>query len=123
MDYRFHNGATVSIATVRKERYSAVVRGVGGGNPVTGESAHGPGSTHGGDVSANDCRNHELATRQRRAAARTSTQQSHGEFASGAVAFAVGAAVGTRAGRSAAPAGCRRAAGDLRSAPGIGRGP
>jgi glycosyltransferase involved in cell wall biosynthesis len=38
-----------------------VSRGCGRGDPVTGESAHGPGSTHGGGVSANERRrNHDL---------------------------------------------------------------
>jgi glycosyltransferase involved in cell wall biosynthesis len=38
-----------------------VSRGVGRGDSVTDESAHGPGSTHGGDVSANERRrNHDL---------------------------------------------------------------
>jgi hypothetical protein len=38
MGYRFPYGVTVSFATVRKEQCWAVVRGVGGGNAVTGES-------------------------------------------------------------------------------------
>jgi hypothetical protein len=79
-----------------------VSRCVGRGNPVTGESAHRPGSTVRFDQRTSP--QSRLATRQRRAAARTSTQHSHGEFASGAVAFAVDAAAGERAGRSAAPA-------------------
>jgi glycosyltransferase involved in cell wall biosynthesis len=54
--------ATMGRDTVRREQCWAVSRCVGRGNPVSGESAHRPGLTHGRGVSTNERRrNHDLS--------------------------------------------------------------
>jgi glycosyltransferase involved in cell wall biosynthesis len=61
MDYRFYTVSSFRSPRLGENSAGRCHRAFGGGNPVTGESAHGPDSTIAGDVSANERRcNHDL---------------------------------------------------------------